>query len=93
MRRTKKGKLTGGNIGLLLKLSGKLSGKTMLTYTSGQYQNSGPALGQYYTLQELYYSLSKNLNLSVGFALDAGNFTNNVGGLLGVHWQFKGLEK
>ncbi len=81
--------IVGGNIGLLLRFSNKFSGKTMLTYTSGQYQNSGPALGQYYTMQELYYSVSKSLNISAGLAVDAGNFSNNVGGLLGVHWQFK----
>ncbi len=85
--------IAGGNIGLLLRVSNKLSGKTMLTFTSGQYQNSGPNLGQYYIMQELYYSVSKNLNVSAGLAVDAGNFTNNVGGLVGVYWQFKGLEK
>ena len=86
-------RIIGGNIGVLLRLSDKLSGKTMLTYTSGQYQNSGPALGQYYTLQELYYSLSDKLKLSAAFGLDAGNFTNNIGGLVGVHWQFKKVRK
>ena len=81
--------LVGLNIGLLLRFSNKLSGKTMLTYTNGQYQDNGPNLGQYYTLQELYYSFSKSLKISAGFALDAGNFTNNVGGSVGAHWQFK----
>ena len=61
----------------------------MITYTSGQFGNSGPNLGQYYTLQELYYSVSKSLKVSAAFALDAGNFTNNIGGLVGVHWEFK----
>lgn len=81
--------IVGANLGLLLQFSNKFSGKTKITYTNGQYQNSGPNLSQFYTLQELYYRFSNSLNLSAGFALDAGDFTNNVGGLVGVHWQFK----
>jgi len=81
--------IIGGHIGLLLQLSNKLSGKTLVTYTNGQFQNIGPNLSQFYTLQELYYSLSKSLKISAGFALDAGDFTNNIGGLVGIHWQFK----
>ena len=81
--------IIGGNIGLLLQFNNKLSGKTKVTYTNGKYQNSGPGLGQFYTLQELYYGISKSLKVSAGFALDAGDFTNNVGGLIGIHWQFK----
>ena len=80
-------KIIGGHIGLMLRLSDKLSTKTMLSYTSGQYQDSGPYLNQLYSLQELYYGLSNNLNLSAGIALDAGKFTKNVGGILGLHWQ------
>jgi hypothetical protein len=85
--------IVGGHIGLLLRFSNKLSGRTMLTYTAGQYQNTGPNLGQFYSLQELYYRLSKSLNLSAGFALDAGDFSHNIGGMVGVHWQVKGLGK
>ncbi len=81
--------IVGGHIGLLLQFSNKLSGKTLVTYTNGMYANSGPNLGQFYTLQELYYSVSKSLKVSAGFALDAGDFTNNVGGLVGVHWQYR----
>lgn len=81
--------IIGGNIGLLLQFNNKLSGKTKVTFTNGQYQNNGPNLNQFYTLQELYYSLSKSLKLSAGFALDAGDFTNNIGGMAGIHWQFK----
>ncbi len=84
--------IAGGNIGLLLQLSNKLSGKTRLTYTNGKYGNYGPNLSQFYTLQEVYYSISNSLKISAGFALDAGDFTNNVGGLAGVHWQFKGFH-
>ncbi len=80
--------IIGGNIGLLLQLTDKFAGKTKITYTNGRFQN-GSSLGQFYTLQELYYSLSKSLKISAGFALDAGDFTNNTGGLVGIHWQFK----
>lgn len=81
--------IIGGNIGLLLRFSNRLSGKTMIAYTSGQFGNSGSNLSQYYTLQELYYSLSKSLKVSAAFALDAGNFTNNIGGQVGVHCELK----
>jgi hypothetical protein len=81
--------IVGGNIGLMLQFSNKLAGKTMLTYTNGKYGNSGPNLGQFYSLQEMYYSLSSSLKISAGFALDAGDFTNNFGGMAGIHWQFK----
>jgi hypothetical protein len=84
-------KIVGGHIGLLLRFSDRLSGRTMLTYTSGQYQDSGPNLSQFYSLQELHYGLFKNLNLSAGLALDAGSFGNNIGGLVGLHWQTKVL--
>ncbi|RYE25626.1 MAG: hypothetical protein EOP45_04605 [Sphingobacteriaceae bacterium] len=67
---------------MFLRFSNKLSGKTKITYTNGKYQNSGPALGQYYTLQELYYSVSQGLNVSATFALDKGYFSNNIGGLV-----------
>jgi hypothetical protein len=80
-------KIIGGHIGLLLRFSDKLSGKTLVSYTSGQYQDIGPNLNQFYSLQELHYGLSKNLNLSAGIALDAGKFTNNIGGLVGLRWQ------
>ncbi|MEX8548640.1 MAG: capsule assembly Wzi family protein [Mucilaginibacter sp.] len=81
--------IVGGHIGLSLQFSNKLSGKTLLTYTSGQFQNNGPNLGQFYSLQEMYYRVSKSLKVSAGFALDAGDFSHNVGGLVGVHWQFR----
>ncbi len=80
--------IVGGNIGLLLQFSNKLSGKTRLTYTSGTPPGSNAHLNQFYSLQELYYSVSKNVNISAGFALDAGNFSDNTGGLIGLHWQF-----
>lgn len=80
--------IIGGNIGLLLQFNDKFSGKTKLTYTNGKFGNGGPDLSQFYSLQELYYSLSKSLKISAGFALDAGDFSHNTGGLLGVHWQF-----
>ena len=85
--------IIGGNIALLLRFGNKLSGKTRITFTSGQYGNSGPALGQYYTLQELYYSLSPGLNVSAAFALDKGNFSNNLGGLVGLHWSVRKFKK
>lgn len=85
--------IVGGHIGLSLQLSNKLGGKTLVTYTNGMFQNGGPNLGQFYTLQELYYSFSKSLKISAGFALDAGDFTHNVGGLLGVNYQFKNSLK
>ncbi len=81
-------KIIGGNIGLMLRFTDKLSGKTRLTYTNGQYQDRGPGLGQFYGLQEVYYSVSKSLNVSAGFALDAGVFSHNSGGLIGVHYQY-----
>ncbi len=81
--------IVGGNIGLLLQFSDRFSGKTKLTYTAGQYGGSGPNLGQFYSLQELYYSVSQGFKVSAGFALDAGDFSHNAGGLLGLHWQFK----
>lgn len=81
-------KIIGGNIGLMLRFSDRLSGKTRLTYTNGQYQNSGPGLGQFYSLQELYYSVSKSLKVSAGFGLDAGQFSHNTGGLVGLNWQY-----
>ncbi len=81
--------IIGGNIGLLLRFNDQFSGKTKVTYTNGQYGNSGPNLGQFYSLQELYYGVSNNLNLSAGFALDAGDFSHNVGGLVGVHYRFR----
>jgi hypothetical protein len=80
--------IIGGNLGLMLQFSNKFSGKTRITYTNGQFQNSGPNLQQLYTLQELYYSVSKSLKVSAGFALDAGDFTHNTGGLVGLHWQY-----
>ncbi|RZJ57030.1 MAG: hypothetical protein EOO55_04180, partial [Hymenobacter sp.] len=84
-------RIAGGNVGLLLRFTGKLSGRTKLTYTAGQYGGNGPVLGQFYSLEELHYSLSKNVSLSAGFALDAGEFSHNSGGLVGLHWQRKAL--
>ncbi|RYE36287.1 MAG: hypothetical protein EOP42_03870 [Sphingobacteriaceae bacterium] len=81
-------KIIGGNIGLLLRFNDKFSGKTRLTYTNGQYQDRGVGLGQFYSLQELYYEVSKNLNVSAGFALDTGDFSHNTGGLIGVHYRY-----
>ncbi|RYY22651.1 MAG: hypothetical protein EOP41_06990 [Sphingobacteriaceae bacterium] len=80
--------IVGGNIGLLLQFGNRFSGKTKLTYTSGKYQGSA-SLNQFYGLQEVYFSAAKNLNVSVGFALDAGDFSHNTGGLIGLHWQLK----
>lgn len=81
--------IVGGNIGLLLQFSNKLAGKTRITYTNGKFQNSDPNLSQFYSLQELYYNLSNSVKISAGFALDAGDFTNNTGGSIGLHWQLK----
>lgn len=84
-------RIAGGNLGLLLRFDDHLSDKTKLTYTAGQYGGNGPVLGQFYSLQELYCSFSKSVSLSAGVALDAGDFSHNFGGLLGLHWQRKGL--
>jgi hypothetical protein len=81
--------IVGGTVGLSLRFSDKLNGRTIICYTSGKYQNLEPSLKQFYTLEELHYNISKNLNISAGLGFDTGDFTNNIGGLVGVHWQFK----
>lgn len=89
--------IIGGNIGLLLQLGNKLAIKSMFSYTSGRFQNglavgypvNSKALGQFYMLQELHYAIDKYLNISLGLGFDSGDLTNNVGGLIGVNWQFR----
>ena len=80
--------IVGGNIGLLLQFSSRFYGKTKLTYTNGKFRGSDN-LNQFYSLQELNYNISKSLTISTGVALDVGDFSHNVGGLIGIHWQYK----
>ncbi|GEP89678.1 Capsule assembly protein Wzi [Chitinophaga terrae (ex Kim and Jung 2007)] len=88
-------RVVGGHIGLLYRLAGKLSGRTLITFTQNYGTYTNPALftppkRQWYTLEELQYQLpGKGVLLTASLAVDQGQLTNNVGFMLGILWNWK----
>jgi hypothetical protein len=88
-------RVVGGHIGVLYHLTKRITGKTLISYTQNYGTYTNPALftpmkRQWYTLEELHYRLpEKAITITVGIAVDRGDLTNNVGGMLGVMYNWK----
>ena len=87
------------HVGMLLRFSKVLDGKTMVTYTNnyGTYDPGSPFVPnkkQLYTMQQLQYkSPVPGLIITAAVGFDAGDLTDNTGFLLGIKKQFNHLTK
>lgn len=87
------------HLGMLLRFSKVLDGKTMITYTNnyGTYNTASPFVPnkkQLFTMQQLQYrSPIPGLIITAAVGLDAGDLSDNTGFLLGVKKQFNHLTK
>ena len=87
------------HLGMLLRFSKVLDGKTMVTYTNnyGTYNTASPFVPnkkQLYTMQQLQYkSPVPGLIITAAVGFDAGDLSDNTGFLFGVKKQFNHLTK
>jgi len=89
-------RIVGGHIGILHRYAPGISGRTMLTATRnfGTHMSSNPVTAnprnQLYTLHEVTMAFGRvpGLQLSAGIAVDAGGLYDNVGGIIGITYQF-----
>lgn len=86
-------RIVGGHVGLNYRISERLNGKTLLTYTVNYGTHSKAIISspqnQFYSLQQLEYDISRGLLLNFSIGLDSGNFYNNIGSLVGVRYYLK----
>jgi len=90
-------RIIGGHFGMLHRYSSTITARTLITFTRnfGTHNNfitSSPQ-NQLYTIHEIKADIQQvqGLQISAGIAYDTGGFYNNVGGLLGISYQLKGL--
>ncbi|MDT0686050.1 capsule assembly Wzi family protein [Autumnicola psychrophila] len=87
-------RLIAGHFGALFRPFKKINCKTLLTY-SRNYGNGdsveffNPEKNQFYSLQEISYSLRSNLKLVTSLAYDLGDIYSNFGGMLELQWNLR----
>ncbi len=88
-------KVVGFNLGVIFRFSDRISSKTNLIFTKnyGQlYANEFSAAlpSEFYSLEEIYYTpLNSRWSFMIGAAVDAGDLSDNVAGVLKVEWRVK----
>lgn len=87
-------RIVGGHLGALYTIRNNLDARTLLTYTRnfGSYSDDvfKPYKNQCYTLQEISYTFEpQNIVLTVGFAYDFGQLSDNTGCMLGIKYNLK----
>ena len=85
-------RIIAAHTGIKLRISNNIFTKTIATYTwnYGNYDNESafaPVNKQLYLLQEINWKVSNTLTLDLGLAIDRGDMTNNLGGLIGVAYR------
>ena len=89
-------RIVSGHLGVLYTLFNKLQAKTLITYTQnfGRYGQTATSASkeQWHTLQEFSYLTYGQISLIAAVGFDKGEFSDNVGVMLGLRKSF-GLGK
>lgn len=89
-------RIIGGHFGFILAPTSRITSKTILTIVRnyGPKRPFPPHKDQFYSLQQItYQSPVSGLRINATIAVDHGEMTKNIGGMLGIEWQIRSLER
>ena len=88
-------RIQGVHFGFILAPSSRLTTKTMVSLVRNYGPKSPflPHKDQLYSLQEItYYPKGRGIQIIAAIGIDYGELTKNIGGMVGVEWQFRSLN-
>ncbi|MEX2336152.1 MAG: capsule assembly Wzi family protein [Fulvivirga sp.] len=89
-------RVIGGHFGFILAPFSRITTRTILTLVRnyGPKRPFPPHKDQFYSLQEIIYqSPFRGLKVNASIAVDHGEMTKNIGGMLGIEWQIRSLTR
>jgi hypothetical protein len=89
-------RIIGGHFGFILAPTATITTKTILTLVRnyGPKRPFPPHKDQFYSLQQItYQSPVSGIRINATLAIDHGEMTKNLGGMLGIEWQIRSFIK